>query len=330
MVVERLSTASAKAFARSASQSTAKLMAGRDFFMTMGVDVNIVGTLGQQMVDQGFISLWAHVVDVGLDLDVSGGVSGGVPATNRRLHTLAQDQAQHIGNLEIPRAQAVADALWPESARRLEAVHRSLENGGARGGGGLPFHPAVGAGNALEDFLGGRGRHRQPSVGAIDEAAAELDNAAKHLLHLQMLQADGRAHHIDDGVHGTHFMEMDSLDGNVMNLGLGDRNLRKDGLGAGDYAGHQVGGVQKVQDVRVMPVAGRRHLVPPPCLPPPPSKSRTRARSPEMPIFLARLNSSANSSAQGSRCRPSRSTASGTPKSTIAARCMSPPMPALH
>lgn len=45
------------------------------------------------------------------------------------------------------------------------------------------------------------------------------------------MDADGGADKIDDGVHGTHFMEVDSFDRNPMKFGLRFGHSQKHGEG---------------------------------------------------------------------------------------------------
>ena len=50
-------------------------------------------------------------------------------------------------------------------------------------------------------------------------------------MEIEVVDADGGADKIDDGVHGTHFVEVDGFDGNAVELGFGLGHAMKHGEG---------------------------------------------------------------------------------------------------
>ena len=199
------------------------------------------------MVDQGLVGLRAHVVDVGLDLAVH-------RAGHRLRLALADHGPQHIGDVEVAHAHAIANHRRRKALRRREGIDRHLQYGRAGGRGCLALNPAVGTGHAGQDFLGRRRGHWQAAMGAIDEAAAHFDSVAKHPLHPKGVEADRRADHINNGVHCAHLVEVDPIHGYVVNLGLRHGDAFKDGQRLGLDARRQPSVLDQSNDVAVAPV----------------------------------------------------------------------------
>jgi len=55
---------------------------------------------------------------------------------------------------------------------------------------------------------------------ALDGSTAYIQRRTDDLVHTQCLGTYGRANDINDGVHGAYLVEMDGINGHIVNLGF--------------------------------------------------------------------------------------------------------------
>ena len=85
--------------------------------------------------------------------------------------------------------------------------------------------------DAAKDFGGGRSGEREGAVSALDGSGAVDGDGGGDVFEFEVVDADGGADEINDGVHGTHFMEVDSFDRNAVEFSLGLGHPQKHGEG---------------------------------------------------------------------------------------------------
>src|SRR5438552_1486888 len=74
--------------------------------------------------------------------------------------------------------------------------------------------------HAFEQQRGGWGRHGQPAVLGLDPPVPDRDREVVDRLDPEALEPLDRAHHVEHGVDGTHFVQMDLFGGDSMHLAL--------------------------------------------------------------------------------------------------------------
>ena len=105
------------------------------------------------------------------------------------------------------------------------------EDGGAGGGGKFVGDVELADRDAAKDFGGGRSGEGEGAMGALDGAGAVDGDGGGDVFEFEVVDADSGADKIDDGVHGTHFVEVDGFDRNAVKLGLGLGHSQKHGEG---------------------------------------------------------------------------------------------------
>jgi len=103
------------------------------------------------------------------------------------------------------------------------------EDGGAGWGGKFVGYVELADRDAAKDFGGGRSGERKGAMGTLDRAGTVDGDGGGDIFEFEVVDADGGADKIDDGVHGTHFMEVDSFDRDAVKLGLGLSHSQKHG-----------------------------------------------------------------------------------------------------
>jgi len=68
-------------------------------------------------------------------------------------------------------------------------------------------------------------------VSTLDRAGAVNGDGGGNVFEFEVVDADGGADKIDDGVYGTHFVEVDGFNRNAVELGLGLSHSQKHGEG---------------------------------------------------------------------------------------------------
>ena len=194
------------------------------FFHDDGRQMHVHGSGVHERVEDRAEMLGGHVVDVALEEPGLAAIGAG----RGRLHP-RQVHAQEVWQLGLAVADAVAGFFHDHGRTGRETRGQAGQDGGAGRGGGFLVHGAPGGGEAVQEFLGGRGRHRKQAMGAADKAASEFDRRGPDRIHAEKVAADGRAHDIDDGVDGPDFVEMDRLHRDAVDLGLGRGDAAKDG-----------------------------------------------------------------------------------------------------
>ena len=76
-------------------------------------------------------------------------------------------------------------------------------------------------GQAAQQVGGGGCGDGKGSVSADDGAAADVDGRAVPGADLQVVNARAGGDDVDDGVDGSNFVEVDVVDGNIVDFGLG-------------------------------------------------------------------------------------------------------------
>jgi hypothetical protein len=105
------------------------------------------------------------------------------------------------------------------------------EDGGAGGGGKFVGYVELTDRDAAKDFGGGGSGEGKGAVSALDCAGTVDGDGGGDVFEFEVVNADGGADKIDDGVYSTHFMEMDGFDRNAVKLGLGLGHSQKHGEG---------------------------------------------------------------------------------------------------
>ena len=205
-------------------------MAGAALFHGNGLAEHLLGTGLAQGLDQEGQILSGCVIDLGLLLQhdfldlrsLAKGLLG-----QGLLGSRCQGEAQQVGPIQLAATQANADAGGDVAWRHPKAIgptshERQPGRGGEFGGGealrARQFNPTL-AGD-LEH--GGRGQG-QGAVGRGHRSMAARGRTADQLAHPEMEQARTNPHHIHEGIHGTHLMEMHLLGRHPMDNRLGFR-----------------------------------------------------------------------------------------------------------
>ena len=138
---------------------------------------------------------------------------------------------------------------------RAEGRVEGAEEGGAGGGDEL-FLEVGGVGGEAAEEVGGGGRgDGEGAVGALDHAAADVERRAvpvrarrsRECLR-EVLDAGAGADDIDDGVDRADFVEVDLLDGDVVDFGFGGAEQLEGADGEVLHGLGEGGGVDEVAD----------------------------------------------------------------------------------
>ena len=165
-------------------------------------------------------------VDVGFELhDRLGLQSGG------GLGRLADQQADEIRDGQVARAGAAAHGFEGHRGNRPEGIGQLRQQRRAGRGDQLLLDRTAHHRNALEQHQGGRGRQRDATVRALNEAAAHRERRDDHLFNAQRFKAGQHAADVHDSVHTAHFVQMYVLDARAMDGGLGLADAGEDADG---------------------------------------------------------------------------------------------------
>ncbi len=185
---------------------------------------DIEGAGGEEFLRHITEILGCHVVDIRFDNDNL------VRLRQRSGRTLfSSHQPEAIRKLvKLLRTGTVADLVDGKTLNRLEAIH----NGGQNRRAGRRHQLCIGVllvnRRVAQQVRGRRGRDRQDSVLAVNEAASDVDRGAQKPLDAKGIEANRGAHRIDDRVYGAHLVKLHVFGWNVMNLALGYRQLGED------------------------------------------------------------------------------------------------------
>ncbi len=80
-----------------------------------------------------------------------------------------------------------------------------------------------------KDREGGRGGHRKTAVSAMDPTRAFDGCGGQYTRFTQQFETNAGAHHINDGVYGAHFMEMNLVRRDAMDFAFGNGNALEHG-----------------------------------------------------------------------------------------------------
>jgi len=143
---------------------------------------------------------------------------------------LSQHDAEDVRCIrEVPVACSVSHVRDREGGRGAEAGAEGGQNRCA--GRSYPFTGAQFAvyRHAPKKFGCGRSRNRKPAVGGFHIPASEGQGRGIQFLDAKVLETEGGSHNIDDGVQGTHFMEVDPAQFDAvylcLRLGEPEKNL---------------------------------------------------------------------------------------------------------
>ena len=144
----------------------------------------------------------------------------------------AQNDAQHVGVIgKLVIAGAVPRRGDLHGRQHAEAGGQGDGHGGAGGRGEFQRRTARVDGHAGEQERGGGRGHGKNAVLGADRAAAHIERRADHGFDVQQVERDGGAHDIGDGIGGAHFVEVDLLDGHLVDLRLGFPEFAEDADG---------------------------------------------------------------------------------------------------
>ena len=220
---------------------------GRSFFIWSGGTRDVERAGFEQALHGIAEDLRAEVVDIGFDHG-DGGRFGAV-------FGFAEQDAQHVGVVrEIVVAGAVADARDPHGRHHAEGLAPVWSTTAAPVGvvsstAGPRRRPAFGQ----QARGGGRG-HGQHAVLGLDGAAADVDGRADDGGDAQLVEGHAGADDVGDGIGRADFVEVDLLDGNLVDGGFGLAQTLEHGGGVLFDAIGQSRLVDHLQDVREMAV----------------------------------------------------------------------------
>lgn len=172
----------------------------------------------------------------------------------------ADDDAQHVRLVrQIARSGAVTDRLYDHRRKTFgEIVH----DGGydSRAGRSRHLHRIVGRGDRepAHHFERGRCGYRIQAVVASDRSRAERDGSAINRLGLQRIERQRDADYVDDRIDRAYLVEMHLLERNAVDFALGDADFFEYGQAVRGDPLVKAGGLDHFDDIRVMPVPGRR------------------------------------------------------------------------
>lgn len=176
---------------------------------------------------------------------------------------LSDDDSQDIGEIVgIAGTGAVADFGNGHGGHR--AIGRSEMGQDGRGGGREQLEIARAGqhgGPGLAEQFGRRGGgNGQNAVGAADGSGADGKRGTENLLDLEGIEANAGGDNIDDRIDGADLVEMNLIDGFVVDGGLDPAEVVEDGDGAVFGGGGNGAAVDQAPDVRkgTMGVGGWR------------------------------------------------------------------------
>ncbi len=143
---------------------------------------------------------------------------------------LADAHAQYVGEaLRIARPGAVADRLRPHHRRGVEMAIQRAQQSGSRRRDQFCLHMRGIDRQVLEQLRGCRGRHREPSVGAVHKATPDVDRGTVPLIEIQGIHGGRTAGDIHDGIDAAHLVKMNLFRWNAMDAAF---RLRQQGEGS--------------------------------------------------------------------------------------------------
>ena len=113
----------------------------------------------------------------------------------------------------------------------LAVTRQRIDDRGPRRRGEFFLRQLLTGGKILRELGHGRRGHGHEPVSTVHETASEVQSRSIDLLDAEIVEADGRPHDIDDGVHGPDLMERDFLGRLAVHLALGLRKLVEHGEG---------------------------------------------------------------------------------------------------
>lgn len=93
---------------------------------------------------------------------------------------------------------------------------------------------------------------------AAHRSRAERDGGAVDRLGLQRIERQRDADDVDDGIDRAYFVEVHLRERNAVDFGFGDSDFFEDSQAVGGYPLVKAGGLNHLDDIRVMPVVRRR------------------------------------------------------------------------
>jgi hypothetical protein len=177
---------------------------------------DVEGALGEGLLGDVGEDLGGEVVEGGFeDGDGLGVFDGGLDVG------FAEVEAEDIGEgFGVAGAGAVADLVDAHGGLGAEGGVECFEDGGAGGGDELLLDVGGVGGEATEEVGGGWGGDGEAAVGAVDGASAYVDGGAEPLVYVQVVDSGCRTDDVDDGVYGAYFVEVDFLEGYVVDFGF--------------------------------------------------------------------------------------------------------------
>ena len=137
---------------------------------------------------------------------------------------------------DFPRPGAVPDAVNFQLFRGEEPLRHAFDNS------------CAGRRRKLEGYVGkkgwilpedlarrGAGQRKLAVLGLDDSPVSQFYRRGIDCLYSGFFKADSRPDNIDDGVKRTHFVEVNFLDGRIVDLGLRLRHLHENIPGIGFY-----------------------------------------------------------------------------------------------
>jgi hypothetical protein len=134
----------------------------------------------------------------------------------------AEAETEDVGEAGVAAgAGAVADAMDEHDGAGSKAGCEGADDGGASGRDELLLYVGGVGGEAAEKISSSGRRHREGAVSADDGAAANVERRAEPLIDLEMMDAGGGGDDVNDGIDRADFVEVNLVDGDVVDLRFG-------------------------------------------------------------------------------------------------------------
>src|SRR5581483_4981898 len=129
----------------------------------------------------------------------------------------------------VARAGAVSGARVLHRRERAEARCQHFYDGGASGRDQLQVHAAAVNGRVAQQLDGCGRRNGEHAMRALHRATANVQRRADPLVHIERFAADGGAHNVYQRVGCADLVEVESVDGGIVDPGFGGAECLEDG-----------------------------------------------------------------------------------------------------